>query len=390
MPSVVPMHVARSVAAVVGAAMLLAGSSARAQDLNGRWVYEESGQTAELEVRHDRATNKATGSLSLFGAAAAFEGVVVSGALVIQRLGDVRASAENGSMTGKLQGTLLVLTISQPGQSTVTLPMVRRGDPARARPSATPDLGVTPVPTVGFRAGTAQDFSGEWHFASADSTDQEVLELAMRGTEVTGQLAAYERGAISGRTREKARFIVRGSLANGALQLRFWNVDASPNDATAATGRLRGEYFIFRAGDSETGYARSGRSLVQSGAGSAEAAAYARALTGRVYSRSNQARGRGGAMVGGRLRYALCSNGAMELDASDVAVTPDGGGGGGSTTTRRGAWSVVLYAGAPVVRAQWRGTGTSYSLIAYFHVQPEAGGRSIKVGDESLPMTGQC
>jgi hypothetical protein len=62
----------------------------------------------------------------------------------------------------------------------------------------------------------------------------------------------------------------------------------------------------------------------------------------------------------------------------------------GSTMTRRGTWSVVLYAGAPVVRAQWQGTGTSYSLIAYLRVQPEAGGRSIKVDGESLPMTGQC
>ena len=154
--------------------------------------------------------------------------------------------------------------------------------------------------------------------------------------------------------------------------------------------RCSGEYFVFRSGESETGYARPGRSLVQSADGSVEAAAYARALTGRVYSRADQAGGRGGAIAGGRLRYALCSNGAIEYDASDVASAPDGGGSMGSTMTRRGTWSVVLYAGAPAVRAQWLGTGTSYGLIAYLSLQPEAGARSVRVDGESVPMTGQC
>jgi hypothetical protein len=240
------------------------------------------------------------------------------------------------------------------------------------------------------RAGTAEDFTGQWHFSSPDGTYEEVLELAIRGTEVTGELIALERGYFSNRTTEKARLVVRGALSNGTLQLRIWNAEASPSDAKAATGRLRGEYFVFRVGESETGYARPGRSLVQSAEGSAEAAAYARALTGRVYARTSQAGGRGGAIAGGRLRFALCSDGAIEYDASDVASTPDGGGSMGSTMTRRGTWSVVLYAGAPAVKAQWRGTGTSYSLIAYFVLQPEAGGRSIRVDGESLPVTGQC
>jgi len=254
-------------------------------------------------------------------------------------------------------------------------------------------LAAGPAPAQegrGFRAGTAEDFSGEWHFSSADGTYEEVLELAVRGTEVTGELVALQHGYFSNRTTEKARLVVRGALANGALQLRVWNAEASPSDAKAATGRLRGEYFVFRSGGSETGYARPGRSLVQSAEGSAEAAAYARALTGRVYARTNQAGGRGGAIAGARLRYALCSNGAIEYDASDVASAPDGGGSMGSTMTRRGTWSVVLYAGAPAVRAQWRGTGTSYSLIAFLALQPEAGARSIRVDGESVPMTGQC
>lgn len=239
------------------------------------------------------------------------------------------------------------------------------------------------------RAGTAEDFAGEWHFSSPDGTYEEVLELVIRGTEVTGQLIALEHGYFSSRTTEKARLLVRGALSNGALQLRIWNAEASPSDAKAATGRLRGEYFVFRAGESETGYARPGRSLVQSAEGSAEAAAYARALTGRVYARTNQAGGRGGAIAGGRLRVALCSNGTIEYDASDVASTPDGGS-MGSTMTRRGTWSVVLHTGVPVVKAQWQGTGTSYSLIAYLSLKPEAGARSIRVDGESLPMTGQC
>ena len=239
------------------------------------------------------------------------------------------------------------------------------------------------------RAGTAADFSGQWRFSSPDGTYEEVLELAIRGTEVTGELVALEHGYFSNRTTEKARLLVRGALSNGALQLRIWNAEASPSDAREATGRLRGEYFVFRAGESETGYARPGRSLVQSAEGSAEAAAYARALTGRVYARTNQAGGRGGAIAGGRLRYALCSNGTIEYDASDLASTPDGGS-MGSTMTRRGTWSVVLHTGVPVVKAQWQGTGTSYSLIAYLTLKPEAGARSIRVDGESLPMTGQC
>jgi len=389
MRSVFPMPVAGWIV-VVSASMLLAGSTAIAQDLSGRWVYEESGQTIELEVRHDRANSRVTGNLSLFGQSSPFEGVIASGALVIQRLGDVRASADNGAMTARLQGKILMFTMTQPGQSPVTLPMVRRGDPTTALPTVAPSTGPASPPNGVFRAGAASDFAGEWQFSSPDSTSEEVVQLAVRGTDVNGEITALQHGYFSRRTTVKARLIVRGSLANGALQLRFWNAEGSPDDAKAATGQLRGEYFILRIGESETGYARPGRSLTQSAEGSAEAAALARAVTGRVYSRTSQAGGRGGAIVGGRLRFALCGNGTIEYDASDVGSSPDGGGSMGSTVTRRGTWGIVLYAGTPMVKARWNGTGTSYSLIAYFRIQPDASGRSAKLDGESLPVTDRC
>ena len=115
----------------------------------------------------------------------------------------------------------------------------------------------------GYRAGTASDFAGQWQFASPDGTNEEIVELVVRGAEVTGEITALEHGYFSRRTTVKANLIVRGSLSNGALQLRFWNAEGSPDDAKAATGRLRGEYFILRIGESETGNARPGRSHTQ-------------------------------------------------------------------------------------------------------------------------------
>jgi hypothetical protein len=253
-----------------------------------------------------------------------------------------------------------------------------------------PGRGATSSSTGGYRAGNGSDFSGRWQFASPDGTNEEVVELAVRGTEVTGEITALEHGYFSSRTTVKARLIVRGVLSNGALQLRFWSADASPDDAKPASGRLRGEYFILHIGDTETGYARPGRSITQSAEGSAEAALLARALLGHVYARSSQAGGRGGAVVGGRLRLALCGDGTIQYDASDVASSADGGGSMGSTMTRRGTWSIVLYAGTPLVKANWEGTGTSYSLTAYLRVQPDATGRSVNLGGETLPMTGRC
>ena len=377
---------------VVSTPMLLACRALPAQDLTGRWVYEESGQLVELDVRHDRPNGRATGTFAMFGRSAAFEGVIAAGTLVIQRLGDVQASAENGVITARLQTPTLMLTVTQPGQAPVTLPMTRRGDPASA---PGPLAGATPprasaTPDAGFRPGTASEFSGQWQFSSSDGTSGEEVTLAVRGMDVTGEATAYERSYFTGRTTVTGRVMIRGTLTNGALQLRLWTPDRSPNEANPATGRLRGEYFILLAKNGETAYARPDRSLVQSAEGSPEAAALARAVIGNVYSQSSQARGREGAMVGKRIRLALCSNGDAAYDWSDVGVVPGGDGGMGKTITRRGRWSIVLYGGTPMVQAKWDGTGTSYSLIAFFRVRPDPSGRSANVDGTDLPLTERC
>ena len=376
---------------IAAIAMSLAARAGGAQSLSGRWAYEENGQTAALDIRHDRATGRATGTFAMFGRSAPFEGVVTGGTLVIQRLGDVRASAENGAITATLASGTLMVTVTQPGQAPATVPMTRRGDAAgSAAPAGSGSAAASQPAGAGFRVGNASDFAGRWQFASPDGTHEEVVELTVRGTEVTGEASSLEHGYFSRRTTVNGRFLMRGSLANGALQLRVWTADGSPNDAAPAVGRLRGEYLVLRTGANETGYARPGRSLVQRADGSADAAALRRAVAGQIYSQSSQAGGRGGAIVGGRVRLALCSDGRIEYDASDVGSARDAGGSMGSTTTRRGTWTVVLYAGEPAIEAHWNGTGTSYSLTAYFRVRPDAAGRSANVDGTDLPVTGRC
>jgi hypothetical protein len=240
----------------------------------------------------------------------------------------------------------------------------------------------------GFRAGSASDFAGSWQFRTDDGTNEEVVDLEINGTDVVGEITALEHGYFSKRTTIKANRAVRGTLTNGALQLRFWSSNTSPNDATSATGRLRGEFFVLTVNGAETGYARPGRTLVRNAEGSAEAAALARAVSGRIYSQSTQAGGRGGAIAGGRTRIALCADGTAAYDYSDVASTP--GGSMGNTVARRGRWGIVLYAGAPTVRAEWEGTGSSYSLTAYFKVRPNASGQSATVDGAELSVTGRC
>ena len=376
---------------IAAIAMSLAARAASAQSLSGRWVYEENGQTAALDIRHDRATGRATGTFAMFGRSAVFEGVVTGGTLVIQRLGDVRASAENGAITATLASGTLMVTVTQPGQAPATVPMTRRGDGGGSASSGGSGATVAPQPAdAGFHAGTSSDFAGRWQFASPDGTHEEVVELTVRGTDVTGEASSLEHGYFSRRTTVNGRFLMRGTLANGALQLRVWSADGSPNEAAAAIGRLRGEYLVLRTGANETGYARPGRSLVQGAEGSADAAALTRAVAGRIYSQTRQAGGRGGAIAGGRVRLALCGDGRIEHDASDVGSARDGGGSMGSTTTRRGTWMVVLYAGEPAVEAHWNGSGTSYSLTAYFRIRPDGGGRSANVDGVDLPVTGSC
>ena len=380
----VPAHGLRLPVAVAAVVASLGAAPAAAQDLSGRWVYEEAGQSVELQVRHDRASGRASGTLSMFGRTAPFTGVVAAGSLTVQQLGDVRASAENGTMTGQLRGGVLTFTIAQPGQPPVSMPMTRRGDAA-----ALPPASATPAPAAGGAGlGAASDFTGDWQLTSSDGTSQELLRLAVSGRDVTGELTAMEHGYFSNRTTVKGRFGLRGTLGNGVLQLHVWNAEGSPNDSRRATARRRGEYLIVEMGDSETGYARPGRSLEQPAGASTDAAALTRAIQGRVYSTTSQAGGRDGAIAGGRMRLALCSNGRVEYDASDLASA--GGGSVGGTVTRRGTWSVVLYAGTPAVRAQWEGTGTSYSLTAYFRVRPDAAGRSANVDGVDLPASGRC
>jgi len=390
---------------VISAFGALPAQRLAAQDLSGRWVYEESGQTAELDIRHNPATGRVSGTFSLFGQSAPLVGRSQAGSLVVERLGDVPTSAENGTMTGRLQGGTLVFTVAQPGESPVTLPMSRRGGPtAEAEPDAasaseSPGADVRPSGPHGgagdagaASAPSARSFAGRWEAASDDGTAQEVVEIAADGGTVTGTLTVLEHGYYSRRTSVKRRLALRGTLRGGTLQLRIWDAEGSPNDAVAGSARLRGEYLVLRAGEGESGYARPGTPLVRSAEGSAAAAALARAVTGRIYSASQQAGGRG-AFVGGRVRLALCGDGTVAYDASDVAATPGPLGGGvdmGGTVTRRGAWDVVLLAGAPVVRARWQGTGSSYSLTAYFRIQPDASGRSANVDGLQLPVTERC
>jgi hypothetical protein len=89
------------------------------------------------------------------------------------------------------------------------------------------------------------------------------------------------------------------------------------------------------------------------------------------------------------VRLALCSDASIAFDVSDLATT--GGADGvdmGESTARRGEWGIVLLAGIPVVRAQWSGTGSSYSLTRYFRIQPQ--GSSAIVDGTLLPVSGTC
>jgi len=150
---------------------------------------------------------------------------------------------------------------------------------------------------------------------------------------------------------------------------------------------------VVRFGDNERGYARPGQSVVESAAGSIEAAALESAIAGRIYSASSQVAS-GGAFVGQRVRLALCSDRRIAWDVSDMASAPGGFSSPdldfGNTVTRRGVWSVVLLAGAPAVRAQWQGTGSTYALTAYFMIRPSENGESAIVDGTRLPFAGTC
>lgn len=237
---------------------------------------------------------------------------------------------------------------------------------------------------------SAQDFAGRWESASDDGTRMEIVEIEVAGADVRGTVTTLERGYFSGRVTVTGRLALAGVLRDGRMQLKIGD---DSGRAVDAVGLRRGEYFVVRSGEQESGYARPGRPLVTGAEGSPEALALARAILGRVYASSSQAGGRG-AFVGARARVALCADGGMAYDASHVASTPGEMPGAavdmGRTLTRRGSWSIVLRAGAPVVRASWRGTGTSYSLVDYFDVRPAADGRSAVIDGTRLPLAEQC
>ena len=184
---------------------------------------------------------------------------------------------------------------------------------------------------------------------------------------------------------------IRGTPAKGGLDLEAWPLTNGERSASVrGRGIIRDKYLILRVGDGESSYARPGVSLVQSAEGSAAARDLAAAIAGRIYSTSSQANGRG-AFVGGRRQLALCSDGSISFEASDLATT--GGAESvdmGSSVSRHGEWDIVLFAGLPVVRAKWSGTGSSYSLIRYFHVKPHADRSGANVDGIDLPVTGPC
>lgn len=364
---------------------------AAAQDFTGRWSYAENGQTATLDIRHERTTGRVTGTLSISGDTRPVEGRAGAAGLVIDRLGG-ESVASAGSMRGRLEQGVLVFTVVESGGGRVTMRMTRSGGaPAAGGPArVSAGAGAPAGGSGGFTPAAARDFAGQWEQWSEDRTTGEVVELTANGNAVSGTITAIERGYYSGHTTVKGRVNLQGTVRNGVLEFRT-SIQGGGAGPTGVA-RRRGDYLVLRAGGGEeTGYARPGAPLVRSAERSAEAQALARAVTGRVYSAGSQASGRGG-FVGGRTRLALCSDGRIEYDASDLASTPGGlpgqGVDMGSSVARRGAWSIVLLAGAPVVRAQWRGTGSSYSLTAYFRVVPTAGG--AVVDGRQLRTTGSC
>jgi hypothetical protein len=240
----------------------------------------------------------------------------------------------------------------------------------------------------GVAPASAQEFAGTWEQTLDGVTHQEILELEVSGDQVVGLLTELDRGYFSSRSRITAEYGLRGAARDGAVDLRIWDASDSPGTGWPARMYRRGEYLLLQVGATVHGYARPGRPLVRSARGSAEAERYLRAIAGRVYGASVQAGGRDGAVTGARVRLALCGDGGIAYDRSDV--TSAGGAGFGDAVARRGAWSVVLYAGAPAVRAEWQGTGSTYDLVRYFQVAAVADGRSAVVDGGLLPATGSC
>ena len=235
------------------------------------------------------------------------------------------------------------------------------------------------------------ELSGKWEFKVDDGTYDERLDLSVSGNQLRGTLIAFNHGYFSRRSTEAGSFRVEGTVQNGRAAARM--IDVSNGSSRDVEITRRGAYLLLRLPGRVVGYARPGTPLVRDGEGSGEALALAKAVMGRIYQTSSQANGRG-SFVGGRTRLALCANGEVAYDFSDLVTVPGNSSGAtndaGSSVSRRGQWTVVLYAGAPMVMTRWQGTGSSYSLTAYFDVLPAADGKSADVDGKRLPVTGSC
>jgi len=241
---------------------------------------------------------------------------------------------------------------------------------------------------------SADGFAGQWEAASDDGTELHGAELAASGVRVSGRVIRAERGYFSGKVTVEEQLDLVGTVEDGVLRFDGTLAEADGRQAAVSgTAIRRGSYLIVRVGTYEVALAPPGVPLEAGAEGSAAAAALAKAIAGREYSAGTQAQG-GGAFVGSRVRLALCADGTVTYSRSDLAATPGAlpgeGVDAGSSWSRRGRWRIVVYAGLPAVRADWEGTGSSYSLVRYIRVVPDPDGRSAVVDGDRLPVTGRC
>ena len=254
---------------------------------------------------------------------------------------------------------------------------------------------VLATPPAAAQDPAAEAFAGRWEAESDDGTGLHVAELASDGGRVAGRFIRAERGYFSGKVKIKEQLDLAGTVRAGVLEFTGTLNTSDGEQVPDARGSAvrRGEYLVVRVGTYEVALAPPGVPLVLAAARSAGAAALARSVGGREYSGGSQVHGRD-AFIGSRMRLALCSDGSIAYSRSDLVASqggePGGGVDGGHSWSRRGVWSVVLYAGAPAVRAQWEGTGTSYSLVDYIQIEPAADGRSATVDGTRLMVTGYC
>lgn len=237
-------------------------------------------------------------------------------------------------------------------------------------------------------------FAGRWEAASEDGTHLQLAELTAAGARVSGRVVRVERGYFTGDVEIVEQLDLAGTVRAGVLEFSGTLADREDREVLATgTAVRRGQYLLVRVGAYEAALAPPGVPLAVSAEGSAEAAALADQVNGRRYERVTQAHG-GGAYVGERVHLALCADGTISYSGSSLAATPGPlpgeGVDGGSSWSRRGRWRIVLYAGAPAVRADWEGTGTTYSLVDYIQIVPAVDGGSAVVDGTRLPVTGRC